>query len=193
MAGRQAKVITDRQLRTALAYVVNTRYPARNRVLILLSHKAGLRSCEMAALRWDMFLNSDGQVSDVLELPDGVAKMGSGRTIPLNNELQNALEALHVEQGTPSTGYVVRSERARRLRAESVCDWFASVYRAVGLLGASSHSGRRGFVTRAAREISKVGGSLRDVQQLAGHRSLATTQRYIEPANDAQRRVVNLI
>ena len=65
--------------------------------------------------------------------------------------------------------------------------------RALGFNGCSSHSGRRGFITNAARKIGTVGGSLRDVQLLAGHASLSTTQRYIEAHADAQRRIVELV
>jgi integrase len=62
----------------------------------------------------------------------------------------------------------------------------------LGLDGASSHSGRRTFVTRCAKNIVAAGGSLRDVQELAGHTSLATTQRYIQGDTAAKRRVVDL-
>jgi integrase len=63
----------------------------------------------------------------------------------------------------------------------------------IGLAGCSSHSGRRTFITRAARKITEAGGSLRDVQQLAGHASLAMTQRYIEGDSDAKRKLIALI
>ena len=63
----------------------------------------------------------------------------------------------------------------------------------VGLAGCSSHSGRRTFITRAARLVHKAGGSLRDVQLLAGHRSIQTTQRYIDGDTDAQRKLVAMI
>lgn len=65
-------------------------------------------------------------------------------------------------------------------------------YRSLGFAGASSHSGRRTAITNWARKISTVGGSLRDVQILAGHSALTTTQRYIEAHADAQRRVVDI-
>jgi integrase/recombinase XerC len=52
---------------------------------------------------------------------------------------------------------------------------------------------RRTFITRAARKVSEAGGSLRDVQQLAGHASLAMTQRYIAGDSDAKRTLVGLI
>ena len=58
---------------------------------------------------------------------------------------------------------------------------------------ADARSGSRTFITSAARKISTVGGSLRDVQMLAGHAALSTTQRYIEADVEAQKRVVDLI
>jgi integrase len=75
----------------------------------------------------------------------------------------------------------------------SIVVWFKRAYEYVGLDGCSSHSGRRTFITRAARLVHEAGGSLRDVQLLAGHRSIQTTQRYIEGDTDAQRKLVSLI
>jgi integrase/recombinase XerD len=75
----------------------------------------------------------------------------------------------------------------------SIVLWFSNAYRALRLEGCSSHSGRRTFITRAARLVHKVGGSLRDVQLLAGHRSIQTTQRYIDGDSDAQRKLVSMI
>jgi integrase len=75
----------------------------------------------------------------------------------------------------------------------SIVNWFALDYRVVGLAGCSSHSGRRTFITRAARLVHKAGGSLRDVQLLAGHRSIQTTQRYIDGDTDVQRKLVAMI
>jgi integrase len=63
----------------------------------------------------------------------------------------------------------------------------------LGFFGCSSHGGRRTFITNAARKISTVGGSLRDVQELAGHANLRTTQRYIDVNPDAQVKVVGLV
>jgi len=89
---------------------------------------------------------------------------------------------------------VVQSERGGgAMSARSIVNWFARVYDEVGLAGCSSHSGRRTFITRTARLLAKTGGSLRDVQELAGHRALTTTERYIEGDRDAQRRLIRLI
>ena len=79
------------------------------------------------------------------------------------------------------------------MSAASAREWFLRVYRNLGMHGCSSHSGRRTFITRAAKEVSAVDGSLRDVQDLAGHTSLAMTQRYIESDSEAKRKLVRRI
>ena len=48
-------------------------------------------------------------------------------------------------------------------------------------------------MTRLAQKIVEAGGSLRDVQELAGYSSLATTQRYIQGNSDAKRRAISMI
>ena len=50
----------------------------------------------------------------------------------------------------------------------------------LGFIGCFSHSGRRTFITNLSKKISFIGGSLRDVQSLVGHKNLQTTQRYTE-------------
>jgi integrase/recombinase XerD len=75
----------------------------------------------------------------------------------------------------------------------SIVVWFNRAFRNIGLIGCSSHSGRRTFITRAARLAHNAGGSLRDVQLLAGHRSIQTTQRYIDGDSDVQRKLVAMI
>ena len=79
------------------------------------------------------------------------------------------------------------------MRPRSIVNWFTVIYAELGLIGCSSHSGRRTFITTAARLVSKTGGSLRDVQELAGHSALTTTERYIEGDRDAQRKLVRML
>jgi integrase len=191
MAGRQAKILSDRQIDDLLFIAAAYRQPVRNRVMVLLSVKAGLRAAEIGNLDWDMVLDGSGQVGPTIELRDDAAKKGSGRRIPIHPDLHGALQALLPLTG-PS-GPVVRSERGGRMTAVSIVNWFARAYRIVGLTGCSSHSGRRTFITRAARLVHRAGGSLRDVQVLAGHASIQTTQRYIDGDTDAQRKLVAMI
>src|SRR6266446_5133963 len=191
MPGKQAKVLSKDDLQDLLVYASVTRNPIRNRVIVLLSAKAGLRAGEIANLTWDMVLDPNGAIGTVLELRDHAAKKRSGRLIPLHNDLRNALASWRGV--TSGIGPVVLSERGYAMTPLSIVVWFARAYRAVGLKGCSSHSGRRTFITRAARLVHRAGGSLRDVQLLAGHRSIQTTQRYSDGDTDAQRKLVSLI
>jgi integrase/recombinase XerD len=139
-----------------------------------------------------MVVEPDGKVGDSIELHDKAAKKGSGRRIPIHRDLRRALERLAPAEHR--TGPIIRSERgALPMRPTSMVLWFCRAYRALSLDGCSSHSGRRTFITRAARLVHKTGGSLRDVQVLAGHRSIQTTQAYIDGDSRAQRRLVALI
>jgi integrase/recombinase XerD len=192
MKGKPAKVLGVTAMRRAIHVAAQQRHAYRNKAIVLLSFKAGLRAGEIAALKWEMILDATGRVGRFIELPACVAKKGSGRRIPLGPELSAALRLLLRQQHT-SKGPVIRSSRGRHMTAKAVVNWFTALYRRAGFEGCSSHSGRRTFVTRAARLITKAGGSLRDVQQLAGHRSIQTTQGYIEGDAQAQHRLIRMI
>ena len=191
MLGKQAKILSPLDVADLLAFADCTRHPIRNRVIVLLSAKAGLRAGEIANLTWDMVVDASGQISNVIELRDHAAKKGSGRLIPIHPDLVDALSAWR--EACAGSSHVVRSERGGPMTALSIVVWFNRAYRALCLEGCSSHSGRRTFITRAARLAHKAGGSLRDVQLLAGHRSIQTTQRYIDGDTDAQRKLVSMI
>lgn len=193
MERQPAKVVEPGDVRHLLAHVDWQRHHHRNRVMVLLSFKAGLRACEISGLDWSMVLASDGHISDQLNIARSIAKRGSGRRIPLHKELKSALKRYHKAEGHPRDGPVLRSQRGDRLRATSVVNWFRTIYDELDLPGCSSHSGRRTFITMSARLLAKTGGSLRDIQELAGHRALTTTERYIEGDRDAQRRLINLL
>jgi len=189
--GKQAKILSDEHIGDLLLYAEQTRHRLRNRVIVLLSVKAGLRAGEIAKLTWEMVIGPDGTIARVIELRNHAAKKGSGRLIPIHADLRNAL--IDWRKLADGTGPVVRSERGERMLPASIVLWFAIAYRAIGLDGCSSHSGRRTFITRAARLVPQAGGSLRDVQLLAGHRSIQTTQCYIDGDSDAQRLLVSMI
>lgn len=191
MLSKQAKALSRRQIGVMIALLSGTRYALRNLVIFLLSIRAGLRAKEIASLTWDMLTDPEGKLAPELHLRDTASKGKSGRVVPLNKELRAALARLYEQRG--SSPYVVTTERSQRTSAAAIVNLFAQWYRAAGFQGCSSHSGRRTFITNAARTISTVGGSLRDVQMLAGHKALGTTQRYIEADVDAQRKVVDLV
>ena len=191
MAGRQAKTVSDAVKRKALAAAARSTSPERNQVIVLLSIRAGLRACEIAGLDWTMVLDGDGRLGRSLEVRDSIAKKGSGRRVPLHSELRTALAKLKKRSG--ASGPVIRSSRGGAMRPNSIVNWFVELYASIGADGCSSHSGRRTFITHAARKAHKAGASIRDVQLLAGHRSIETTQRYIDGDTDAQRRLVSVL
>lgn len=192
--GKQAKTLTKGQVDGALGYLATTRHAVRNRVIFLLSVKAGFRAKEIAGLTWDMVTNAGGEVGMAIQLRDVASKGRSGRVVPINRELRQALIELKALQagGRPSP-HLVTTERAAATSPQAIVNLFRTWFRALGYGGCSSHSGRRTFITNAARKISTVGGSLRDVQVLAGHSALSTTQRYIDADAAAQRRIVELM
>jgi integrase/recombinase XerD len=191
--GKQAKTLTRGQVDTTLAYLTTTRHPKRNRVIFLLSAKVGLRAKEIARLTWWMVNDSQGEVGRTICLQDSASKGRSGRMIPLTDEVRDALVEYRNEVVGHAGPYVISTERRLQTSPQVIVNLFWRWYRHLGFVGCSSHSGRRTFITTAARKISTVGGSLRDVQELAGHANLRTTQAYIEVNPDAQVKVVGLI
>lgn len=188
--GKQAKTLSKGQAEATLAYLSTTRYPERNRLIFLLSVKAGLRAKEIAGLTWRMVSEASGQVGHAIHLTDDASKGTSGRVIPMHPDVRAALIKYRPTLIKAPGGYLIGTERTPHTSAQVIVNMFQQWYRHLGFVGCSSHSGRRTFITGAARKISTVGGSLRDVQALAGHSNLRTTQRYIEENADAQRKVV---
>lgn len=193
MKRQPARVLEPADVRRLMTHATRRRHDLRDKTIILLSYKSGLRACEIAGLTWPMVLRTNGRIADHLSISKHIAKYGSGRRIPVHADLHEALAKLHRAVGKPNQGAVILSERGGHMTARSIVNWFHGIYAELGLNGCSSHSGRRTFITRSARIIAKVGGSLRDVQELAGHRALTTTERYIEGDREAQRKLVRLL
>jgi integrase len=191
MPGKQAKVVTHQMLRRMLRRTSSAPFPARDRVMILLAVKAGLRACEIAQLEWSMVLDARSKVADSLAIHDAIAKKRGGRRIPMHPDPRRALRSLL--RISELSGPVIRSARGGCLRPTSVVNRFAALFKELGFEGCSSHSGRRTFITTAARNVHRSGCSLRDVQLLAGHRSIETTERYIDGDTRGQRRLVGLL
>ena len=192
MRGRPAKLISPADQRRIRRHLASRPTADRDQVIVLLTVKAGLRACEVSALRWSMVTRPDGELAQHIELPPQAAKRGGGRRIPLHPELRQALRLL-APRRADRVGPVVRSRRGGPMTAKSLVNWFTRLFAELQFAGCSSHSGRRSFITAAARQLPKSGGSLRDVQLLAGHRSIQTTQGYIDGDELAQRRLIRLI
>jgi len=200
---KQASPLTAAQTTRLVKFVSEeTRFPERNLVLVLLGLKAGLRSQEIAGLTWGMVSDAEGNLTDTLRLTNTASKGKSGRVIPMNPELRKALVVLRqheLEKERPVVGdaYVLtlaKKHTSLKMRALSVRSMLSKNqkhqqgwFQQLGFVGVSSHSLRRTFITNAAKAVSSVGGSLREVQELAGHASIAMTQRYIVASEDVKK------
>tara|TARA_B100000949_G_C14252307_1_gene438768 strand:- start:635 stop:1222 length:588 start_codon:yes stop_codon:yes gene_type:complete len=191
---RQAKTLTRHQQSAMLSFLETTRHPLRNKLIFMLSVRAGLRAKEIASITWSMVTDAQGVITDCLKLENTASKGSSGGVIWLNSDLKQCLiEYQQMCKFAHSSDRIVKTERGGETTAQVIVNMFRGWYSKLGFDGCSSHSGRRTFITNASRKISTVGGSLRDVQLLARHSSLQTTQRYIEADIEAQKKVVQIV
>jgi len=196
---KQAKTLSEKQIKLVLLHLTTTRHPTRNRVIFLLSVKSGFRAKEIADLRWKMLMSSDGQMMNEIHLTNTASKgKSSGRVITIHKELKKSLIELYEQVSNKKSfdienAFVITTERSQKTSPQTIVNTFQRWYSDLGFIGASSHSGRRTFITNVAKKISSVGGSMRDVQSLAGHSNLQTTQRYIEVDTQSQRKVIDII
>lgn len=191
--GKQAKILNNKQQSMIMSYFDTTRYPVRNKIMFLLSFKAGLRAKEISSLTWSMVCDSEGAISDSINLPNQASKgKYSGRIIPLHKELKHLLQIFKPDNVLLSQR-IIKTERDSKMSAQAIVNFFYCLYKNLNMEGCSSHSGRRTFITNTAKMISQVGGTINDVRQLAGHSSLSTTQRYIEYNTEAHKKVVDMI
>ena len=196
--GKQSKVLNKSQIEMVSKYLRSKRNGLRNQTIFLLSVRCGLRSKEISQLSWKEVCNSDGQIDNCISLTNRSSKGLSGRIIPLHKDVRNNLiELLDIHKQyygfDIDSSFVVRTERSPFTTSQTVVNMFQKWYRTLGLVGCSSHSGRRTFITETSKRISLVGGSLRDIQMMVGHKSLLTTQKYIESDSESQRKVVELL
>ena len=185
MANKRAKVLSDKELAYLMDYVSEGKHPERDRAIILLSFKAGLRAAEIAGLSRSATTKASGGLGSEIFIGSHIAKKGKSRTVPMHPEVRSALEELYAAK--EDSDFVAYSpyKRTDGMTANAMTVMLHRLYEKAKLEGCSSHSGRRSFITSTARKANLVGCSLRDVQMLAGHADLRTTQAYIELSEKA--------
>ena len=187
---RQAQTLNDAQLRRVIQYCRSRRHPTRDETIILTSFYAGLRAKEIAALTVGNVFDEAGDVREQFILSAAQSKGGKTRTVYLNQRLRKAL--LEYSASIPITDPqrpLFQSQKGGHFSANTMCQLFLDIYKAVGLKDASSHSGRRTYITRLANK----GVGVRLHAELAGHSQIGTTQRYIDINIDQIKKVVELI
>lgn len=186
----QARTLNPKELRKALDHVATRPHATRNRMALLLTHWAGMRVGEVAALRWCDVIAQDGQVKPEIRLSAAQTKGEQARTVFVSDRLRKELAAYARSQGIQAGERpLLRTQKRDGFSANTLAQTINCIYRRAGLDGASSHSGRRSFITTLAHK----GVSVRVLASLAGHRSISTTQRYIDVNDDQKRAAVELM
>ena len=185
----QAKTLTENELKIVLAIVAQGRHAERNRLMILLSHWGGMRVGEIAALRISDVIYHDDKICDEIRLTAEQTKGCQSRVVMIGERLHKELVSYckQLKKIVPSAPLIYSQKCRQGFSANS--QEFKTIYRRAGIQGATSHSGRRTFITVLANK----GIGVRVLQSLAGHKSIATTQVYIDVNDEMKRAAVNLI
>jgi len=189
---KQAKLLSNAEFKRLTAVINSIRYSERNHTIVALSFYAGMRACEIAALRVCDVINSDGKVKDTIYLSAAQTKGSENTTILVNTKLQKQLYKylkIHTVLLENPNRALIFSAKGAGFSAQTIVNLFKRLYGLAGIEGASSHSGRRQFVTNLADQ----GINVRLVQALARHKHLSTTQRYIDLNENTLRAAVELI
>ncbi|MFM0441330.1 site-specific integrase [Paraburkholderia strydomiana] len=187
---KQAKTLTEKELKQVLTYISLHRHAARNRAMLLLTHWAGMRVGEVAALRIGDVVNADGSIKSEIRLLAEQTKGRHARTVFLGQRLRKELAQYVATLKCRSTDKpLFNTQKRAGFTANTMCQHFHWLYKEVGIDGASSHSGRRTFITNLANK----GVGVRVLMSLAGHRNISTTQVYIDVNDEMQRAAVDLV
>ena len=188
----QAKTLSTAEIEQLLTHITTRKYAARNRSMMLLTHWAGLRIGEVACLRWSDVTTTDGEIKDEIRLLPDMTKGRHARTVFVSMRLREELAAYAAQARCVDRSYpFFASQKSVRsgFNANSLAQTFALLYEGAGLEGASSHSGRRTFLTSLANK----GTAIHILKTLAGHRSIGTTAAYLYSSPAQLRAAVELV
>ena len=187
---KQAKTLTDKQLKLVLAHCATRRHAARDRAIVLFSHLAGLRAKEIALLVISNLRDDAGAIRDEFTLTPQQTKGRKSRRVFVSSALRREL-AVYLKQAKLRKGCAAlfQSQKGAGFSANTMCQLLIQIYDEAGFREATSHSGRRSLLTSLAGK----GVSVRVLQEIAGHSSLAVTQRYIDVNDEQMRAAVELI
>lgn len=188
---KQAKVLTDTEFKRLLTFIDGSRHAARNRLAFMLSFYAGFRVGEIASLKFGDVFDHDGKPREEIFLAAQYTKTNEARRVYTNGRLRKELERYRagLDRVPSPDKNLLLSQKGKGFSANTLCQLFGKMYGQACISGASSHSGRRWFITKLAHS----GVSPKVIMELAGHKNLSTTQRYIEVTDDMMRKAVELL
>ena len=188
---KQAKTITAEELRRVLDYVATRKHNTRNRALVLMSVYSGCRVGELSSLNYDDVVDEEGKVRDEIRLKAENTKTKEARVVFVNAKLKKELQQYaftYKPADTKLKFFYSQKRDSNGYNANTLTQFFHYLYKRAGVFGASSHSGRRTFITKLASQ----GVGVRVLMSLAGHRNISTTQAYIDVNDDMKRKAVEL-
>jgi integrase/recombinase XerD len=189
---KQAKTLTQQELRRVLDYIATRKHSLRNRALLMTTFLSGMRVGEVASLRYCDVVDDEGNIKSEIRLTAEQTKGNEARVVFVNERLRKELASyIKVYRPTDTTRKLFYSQKASSdgFSANTLTQFFHYLYLRCGISGASSHSGRRTFITTLANK----GISVRVLASLAGHKNISTTQCYIDVNDEIKREAVELV
>jgi len=182
---KQAKTLNDREIKSVFVQIGARRHAVRDRAIFAVSFYAGLRAHEIASLTLDNILNADGSIRNEIILEPTQTKGSNSRKVFISDRLRKELSTYVKSMGQRGQRQqsLFMTQKDNAFTPNAMCHLFKGIYADCGIANASSHSGRRTFITNLASK----GVGVRVLAALAGHASISTTQRYID-INDHQLR-----
>ena len=178
----QAKTLTEQELKRLLDVTRGgSRYAERDVTMLLLTHWCGLRVGEVAALEITDVVDESGAVKSEIVLAAAVTKSKRARHIFVPKTMQQQLKRYvgGIYQSSRDR-YLFSTQKNSHFTANTATQHLQRLYQRAGIVGATSHSGRRTWLT----ELSAKGVGVRVLAEMAGHASIQTTQRYIDINDD---------
>lgn len=189
---KQAKTLSQQEVRRVLDYTATRKHALRNRCLVLTTFLSGMRVGEVASLRYKDVVDTEGNVRKEIRLRAEVTKTKEARIVFVNERLQKELQQ-YVNviklKDTNLKFFYSQKRSSDGFTANTLTQFFHYLYRRCNLDSASSHSGRRTFITNLANK----GVGVRVIMGLSGHRQLSSVQCYIDCNDDMKRAACELL
>ena len=197
----QAKVLTNNEIDKILNYLNGHKYASRNRAMFLLTHGCGVRIKELVSIRICDVLNREGQIREEIHLSKNQTKGSLGRTVYLSTKMRDLIHSYLFERfglrdlyavtmtDTSRALFANQKNNERGFSASTGCQMFHYWYKHCSIDGGSSPSGRRGFITNLANK----GVAIHVLKELAGHKSISVTEKYISKNPAVLRASVELL
>lgn len=180
---KQARILSKAEFNRVLAVISTHKHAERNRAMFMLSFYGGMRACEVCSLRIQDVCNEDYTVKNQIVLEAHMTKGNERSRVIVSTTLQKALQRYvdSFNKSKPQFLPFIRSQKGGFFSPNSLVQVFLKFYAKAGVSGASSHSGRRQFIT----DLAEKQVNMRVIQALARHKNMSTTSRYID-VNDVK-------